>query len=117
MARSYRHSGYSRRQVVPCGLSSSTMPCTPAHHALRRADFLAVGRCGIVPAKWIKPGTIVIDVAMNRNETGKLVGDTNFEAARERAGWMTPAPGGVGPMTVATLLQNTADAADKRDGI
>ena len=93
------------------------MPCTPAHHALRRADFLAVGRRGIVPAKWIKPGTIVIDVAMNRNETGKLVGDTGFEAARERAGWITPVPGGVEPMTVATLLQNTTDAADKRDGI
>ncbi|VAX04133.1 Methenyltetrahydrofolate cyclohydrolase / Methylenetetrahydrofolate dehydrogenase (NADP+), partial [hydrothermal vent metagenome] len=64
-----------------------------------------------------KLGAIVIDVAMNRNEAGKLVGDIDFEAARKRAGWITPVPGGVGPMTVATLLQNTADAADKRDGI
>ncbi len=86
---------------------------------VRRADLLvvAVGKRGIVPAGWIKPGAIVIDVAMNRNEAGKLVGDIDFEAARERAGWITPVPGGVGPMTVATLLQNTADAADKRDGI
>jgi len=86
---------------------------------VRRADLLvvAVGKRGIVAAEWIKPGAVVIDVAMNRNEAGKLVGDIDFETARERAGWLTPVPGGVGPMTVATLLQNTADAADKRDGI
>ena len=86
---------------------------------VRRAELLvvAVGRYGIVPAEWIRPGAIVIDVAMNRNEEGKLVGDVDFAAASERAGWITPVPGGVGPMTVATLLQNTADAADKRDGI
>mgnify|MGYP000427303492 CR=1 FL=1 len=82
---------------------------------VRRADLLivAVGKMGIVDAEWIKPGAVVIDVAMNRNKEGKLVGDLDFEAARERAGWITPVPGGVGPMTVATLLQNTADAADQ----
>jgi methylenetetrahydrofolate dehydrogenase (NADP+)/methenyltetrahydrofolate cyclohydrolase len=81
---------------------------------VRDADLLvvAVGKAGIVDADWIKPGAVVIDVAMNRNEQGKLVGDLDFEAASQRAGWITPVPGGVGPMTVATLLQNTADAAD-----
>jgi len=82
---------------------------------VRNADLLvvAVGKMGIVDADWIKPGAVVIDVAMNRNEEGKLVGDLDFEAASQKAGWITPVPGGVGPMTVATLLQNTADAADQ----
>lgn len=82
---------------------------------VRNADLLivAVGKQGIVNADWIKPGSVVIDVAMNRNEEGKLVGDVDFEAAKKRAGWITPVPGGVGPMTVATLLQNTIDTADK----
>jgi methylenetetrahydrofolate dehydrogenase (NADP+)/methenyltetrahydrofolate cyclohydrolase len=82
---------------------------------VRSADLLivAVGKTGVVNADWIKPGAVVIDVAMNRNEEGKLVGDLDFEAARQKAGWITPVPGGVGPMTVATLLQNTADAADQ----
>lgn len=82
---------------------------------VRRADLLivAVGKIGIVDAEWIKPGAVVIDVAINRNADGKLVGDLDFEAARQRAGWITPVPGGVGPMTVATLLQNTVDAADQ----
>lgn len=82
---------------------------------VRNADLLvvAVGKPRIVDADWIKPGAVVIDVAMNRNEEGKLVGDLDFDAASQRAGWITPVPGGVGPMTVATLLQNTADAADQ----
>lgn len=82
---------------------------------VRGAEILvvAVGKPGIVASDWIKPGAIVIDVGINRNEQGKLVGDLEFESARERAGWITPVPGGVGPMTVATLLQNTADAADE----
>jgi methylenetetrahydrofolate dehydrogenase (NADP+)/methenyltetrahydrofolate cyclohydrolase len=82
---------------------------------VRRADLLivAVGKIGIVNAEWIKPGAVVIDVAMNRNAEGKLVGDLDFAAASKNAGWITPVPGGVGPMTVATLLQNTADAADQ----
>lgn len=79
-----------------------------------RADLLvvAVGKPGIVQSEWIKQGAIVIDVGINRTSEGKLVGDINYAEAVKRAGWITPVPGGVGPMTVATLLQNTADAAD-----
>jgi len=79
-----------------------------------RADILvvAVGKPGLVKGQWIKPGAVVIDVGINRLADGKLVGDVEFETARERAGWITPVPGGVGPMTVATLLLNTLDAAD-----
>jgi methylenetetrahydrofolate dehydrogenase (NADP+)/methenyltetrahydrofolate cyclohydrolase len=82
---------------------------------VRRAELLvvAVGKLGIVKSEWIKEGTIVIDVGMNRTEDGQLVGDVEYDTAAKRAGWITPVPGGVGPMTVATLLQNTADAADE----
>ncbi|MCU7812242.1 MAG: bifunctional methylenetetrahydrofolate dehydrogenase/methenyltetrahydrofolate cyclohydrolase FolD [Candidatus Thiodiazotropha sp. (ex Notomyrtea botanica)] len=80
----------------------------------RNADILvvAIGRGEFVPGDWIKQGAIVIDVGMNRNEQGKLVGDVDFEAAKERASWITPVPGGVGPMTIATLLENTLQAAE-----
>ena len=79
-----------------------------------RADILvvAVGKPGIVKGEWVKPGATVIDVGINRTEDGKLVGDVDFATAKEKAGWITPVPGGVGPMTVATLLQNTTDAAE-----
>ncbi|MCF6338914.1 MAG: bifunctional methylenetetrahydrofolate dehydrogenase/methenyltetrahydrofolate cyclohydrolase FolD [Gammaproteobacteria bacterium] len=82
---------------------------------VRRADLVvvAVGKPGIVKGEWIKPGAIVIDVGINRKENGKLVGDVDFVSASKNAGWITPVPGGVGPMTVATLLQNTVDAADE----
>lgn len=81
---------------------------------VRRAEILvvAVGKPGIVNSEWIKPGATVIDIGINRGADGKLIGDVDFEAAKEKAGWITPVPGGVGPMTVATLLQNTTDAAD-----
>ena len=87
----------------------------PAHVA--RADVLvvAVGKPGMVKGEWIKPGAIVIDVGINRLPNGKLTGDVEFAAARQRAGWITPVPGGVGPMTVATLLLNTLEAAESRD--
>jgi len=87
----------------------------PGHVA--RADVLvvAVGKPGMVKGDWIKPGAIVIDVGINRLPDGKLVGDVEFETARQRAGWITPVPGGVGPMTVATLLLNTLEAAEYRD--
>ena len=80
-----------------------------------RADILvvAVGKPGIVSGEWVKPGATVIDVGINRREDGSLVGDIGFEAAFERAGWITPVPGGVGPMTVATLLENTLYAAEQ----
>lgn len=82
---------------------------------VRRADILvvAVGKPGIVKGEWIKPGAVVIDIGINRDADGKLTGDIEFEVARQNAGWITPVPGGVGPMTVATLLQNTVDAADR----
>ncbi len=90
---------------------------TSAH--VRRADLVVVaaGKPGLVKGDWIKPGAIVIDIGIHRNEHGKLVGDVEFDAAAERASWITPVPGGVGPMTVATLMQNTVDAADHRDNI
>ncbi|WP_462322788.1 bifunctional methylenetetrahydrofolate dehydrogenase/methenyltetrahydrofolate cyclohydrolase FolD [Halochromatium sp.] len=80
----------------------------------RAADLLvvAIGRERFVPGDWIKPGAIVIDVGMNRDAAGKLCGDVDFDAATERASWITPVPGGVGPMTIASLLDNTLQAAD-----
>lgn len=84
---------------------------------IRNADLVVVGvgRPEMVRGEWIKEGAIVIDVGINRLDNGKLVGDVEFASARERAGWITPVPGGVGPMTVATLLQNTLDAAEAHD--
>ncbi len=82
---------------------------------VRRADLLvvAVGKPGFIPGDWIKPGAIVIDVGINRLDNGKLTGDVDFEGAREKAAWITPVPGGVGPMTVATLMENTLFAANE----
>ena len=79
----------------------------------READILvaAVGKANFVTADMVKEGAVVIDVGMNRLENGKLCGDVDFEAVREKAGWITPVPGGVGPMTIATLMQNTLSAA------
>ena len=87
----------------------------PGHVA--RADVLvvAVGKPGMIKGDWVKPGAMVIDVGINRLPDGKLVGDVEFETAKKRAGWITPVPGGVGPMTVATLLLNTLEAAEERD--
>ena len=73
----------------------------------------AVGREHFIPGAWIKPGAIVIDVGINRNAAGKLIGDIDFAAACERAAWVTPVPGGVGPMTRAALLENTLLAAQR----
>ncbi len=82
---------------------------------VENADLLvvAVGKPGFIPGEWIKPGAIVIDVGINRLESGKVVGDVEFDAAAQRAGWITPVPGGVGPMTVATLIQNTLQACEE----
>ncbi len=76
---------------------------------VRRADLLivAVGKPHFIPGTWIKPGAIVIDVGINRLADGQLVGDINFEEAQKQAGFITPVPGGVGPMTIASLLENT----------
>ena len=84
---------------------------------VRQADILVVaaGKPGLVPGEWIKPGSAVIDVGMNRLDNGHLVGDVLFDSARERAGWITPVPGGVGPMTVAMLMHNTLEAFHRRN--
>jgi methylenetetrahydrofolate dehydrogenase (NADP+)/methenyltetrahydrofolate cyclohydrolase len=80
---------------------------------VERAEVLvaAVGRPGMIPGHWIRPGAAVFDVGINRTPSGGLTGDVEFEAAAERAGWITPVPGGIGPMTIAMLLSNTLDAA------
>ena len=80
---------------------------------VERADVVvaAVGRPGMVRGEWIRQGAAVFDVGINRTASGRLVGDVDYAAAAERAGWITPVPGGIGPMTIAMLLSNTLDAA------
>jgi methylenetetrahydrofolate dehydrogenase (NADP+)/methenyltetrahydrofolate cyclohydrolase len=80
----------------------------------RQADVVvaAVGRRNTLSADMVKPGAVVIDVGMNRNEEGKLCGDVDFDGVKEVAGWITPVPGGVGPMTITMLLVNTLEAAE-----
>lgn len=84
---------------------------------VKRADIVvvAVGKPGLIKGDWIKPGAVVIDVGMNRLKNGKLTGDVEFEKASQRAAWITPVPGGVGPMTVAMLMQNTFLAAESSE--
>jgi len=86
---------------------------------VRQSDLVisAVGKPGLVPGAWIKPGAIVIDVGITRGANNKLYGDVEFAAAREVASWITPVPGGVGPMTRVALLQNTMQAAAANLGI
>ncbi|RKF17862.1 bifunctional methylenetetrahydrofolate dehydrogenase/methenyltetrahydrofolate cyclohydrolase FolD [Alginatibacterium sediminis] len=81
---------------------------------VRRADLVvvAVGRPQFIPGDWIKPGALVIDVGINRLESGTLVGDVEYDVAKEKAAFITPVPGGVGPMTVATLIENTLLACE-----
>lgn len=108
----------------PMGLELLLAKCTvtTCHSAtrdlpgvIRSADIVvaAVGQPQMVRGDWIREGAIVVDVGMNRLPDGKLCGDVDFEAAKLRASWITPVPGGVGPMTVATLLHNTYVAAEK----
>ena len=82
---------------------------------VKDADIVvaAVGRANFITGDMIKPGAAVIDVGINRREDGTLCGDVDFDAAQEKAGWITPVPGGVGPMTIALLMKNTLDAAEK----
>jgi len=84
----------------------------------READILvaAIGRAKMIKGDWVKKGAVVLDVGINRNAEGKLEGDVDTEAAKENAAWITPVPGGVGPMTIACLLQNTLVAARRRVG-
>lgn len=115
--------GASNHVGRPMGLELLLAGCTvtTAHKftrdtasRVRSADIVvsAVGKPGLVPGDWIKPGAIVIDVGITRGEDGKLRGDVEFEAALERASWITPVPGGVGPMTRVSMLQNTLAVAE-----
>jgi methylenetetrahydrofolate dehydrogenase (NADP+)/methenyltetrahydrofolate cyclohydrolase len=87
----------------------------PGH--VRRADLIVagIGKPEFVKGDWIKPGAVVLDVGINRLPSGKVVGDVEFETAKERASWITPVPGGVGPMTIAMLIQNTLEAYQFRE--
>ncbi len=98
--------------VTICNSKTRDLPAI-----VSQADIVVagVGKPGFVRGDWIKPGAVVIDVGINRTAEGKLVGDVEFEAVSERASWVTPVPGGVGPMTRAMLLANTLQAAESRD--
>ena len=98
----------ARCTVTICHSATRDLPTL-----VRTEDIVvaAVGKANFVQGDWIRDGAIVIDVGINRGADGKLVGDVDFAAARERASWITPVPGGVGPMTIATLLANTLQAA------
>jgi len=102
----------ARCTVTVCHSATRDLP-----GLVRQADIVVagVGKAAFVRADWIKPGAIVIDVGINRTAEGKLTGDVDFPAAKEVAGWITPVPGGVGPMTIATLLANTLRAAELQD--
>lgn len=118
--------GVSNHVGRPMGLELLLAGCTvtschrhtkdlAAH--VQRADLVvaAAGKAGLVKGEWIKPGAIVVDIGINRLPDGKLAGDVEFEIARQRAAHITPVPGGVGPMTVATLMENTLQALELRE--
>lgn len=98
--------------VTTCHRFTKNLPGIVANAELL---VVAVGKPGFIPGDWIRPGAIVIDVGINRLDSGKICGDVEFDAASKRAGWITPVPGGVGPMTVATLMENTLDALETRE--
>lgn len=110
--------GVSNHVGRPMGLELLLAGCTvtSCHRHTRNlseiianADLViaAAGKPGLIKGEWIKPGAIVIDIGINRLADGTICGDVDFATAKERAGWITPVPGGVGPMTVATLMENT----------
>ena len=101
-----------RGTVTICHTATRDLPAE-----VNRADIVvaAVGRPNCIKGEWIKEGAVVIDVGINRLENGKLCGDVEFDVAKERAAYITPVPGGVGPMTIATLLENTLQAAQLHD--
>ena len=103
----------ARCTVTVCHSATRDLP-----GLVRQADIVVagVGKPRFVQGDWIREGAIVLDVGINRGDDGKLVGDVDFERARERAAWITPVPGGVGPMTIAMLLENTVRAAEMVEG-
>jgi methylenetetrahydrofolate dehydrogenase (NADP+) / methenyltetrahydrofolate cyclohydrolase len=102
----------ARCTVTICHSATRDLPTL-----VRQADIVvaAMGKAAFVQGEWIRAGAIVVDVGINRKADGQLVGDVDFDGARERAAWITPVPGGVGPMTIATLLANTLHAAELQD--
>ena len=102
----------NRATITVCHTATKDLPAEVA-----RADIVvaAVGRPNCIKGEWIKDGAVVIDVGINRLENGKLCGDVEFATAREKASYITPVPGGVGPMTIASLLENTLEAAKLHD--
>ncbi|MBI5854305.1 MAG: bifunctional methylenetetrahydrofolate dehydrogenase/methenyltetrahydrofolate cyclohydrolase FolD [Nitrospirae bacterium] len=100
--------------VTVCHSKTKDLPAV-----CREADILvvAIGKAKFVTADMVKPGAIVIDVGVNRLDDGTFVGDVDFEAVRQKAGWLSPVPGGVGPMTIAMLLDNTLDSAKRTAGL
>lgn len=98
--------------LAGCTVTACHRQTRDLKQAVLQADLLvvAVGSPGLIKGNWIRPGAIVIDVGMNRMDNGHFIGDVEFEEAKKQAAWITPVPGGVGPMTVATLLQNTLQA-------
>jgi methylenetetrahydrofolate dehydrogenase (NADP+) / methenyltetrahydrofolate cyclohydrolase len=102
----------ARCTVTVCHSATRDLP-----GLVRQADIVVagVGKANFVQGEWIKEGAIVLDVGINRTAEGKLCGDVDFESARQRASWITPVPGGVGPMTIAMLLRNTLKAAELQD--
>jgi methylenetetrahydrofolate dehydrogenase (NADP+) / methenyltetrahydrofolate cyclohydrolase len=98
--------------VTSCHRHTKDLPGIVNHADL---VVVAAGKPNLVKGEWIKPGAVVVDIGISRLPDGKLCGDVEFEVARERAGWITPVPGGVGPMTVATLMENTLLAQTMRE--
>ena len=97
----------------PMGLELLLAGCTTTITHRFTKDLQKLVEIAELVGAWIKPGAVVIDVGINRLESGKVVGDVEFDVAVERASWITPVPGGVGPMTVATLIQNTLQACEE----
>lgn len=103
--------------LAGCTVTSCHRHTKDLAKAVRNADLVvaAAGKPGLIQGEWIKPGAIVIDIGINRLQDGSIAGDVDFNTAKSRAGWISPVPGGVGPMTVATLMENTLLALELRE--
>jgi methylenetetrahydrofolate dehydrogenase (NADP+) / methenyltetrahydrofolate cyclohydrolase len=103
--------------LAGCTVTSCHRHTKDLKAAIENADLVVVaaGKPGLVKGDWIKPGAVVIDIGINRLADGTICGDVDFESAKNRAGWITPVPGGVGPMTVATLMENTLLALELKN--